>query len=243
MKNKHWALILMMLTLLIVVSGCKKKQPPPPPPPPPKAPTATLSADPTSIQAGQSATLTWSTENADDVTLDGNKVNTSGTESVSPTQTTTYHLTAKGPGGSTDATAQVSVMQPTPTPTPAPTPPPITDEQLFNQTAQDIYFDFDKSDLRPESQQVLANLAQAMKAHPNWKVQIEGNCDERGSTEYNLALGERRADSARQQLTTDGVSADALKTISYGKEKPVCTDHNEECWQKNRRDHFTLLSH
>ena len=243
MKNKHWALILTMLTLLIVVSGCKKKQPPPLPPPPPKAPTATLSADPTSIQAGQSATLTWSTENADDVTLDGNKVNTSGTESVSPTQTTTYHLTAKGPGGSTDATAQVSVMQPTPTPTPAPTPPPITDEQLFNQTAQDIYFDFDKSDLRPDAQQVLANLAQAIKAHPNWKVQIEGNCDERGSTEYNLALGERRADSAKQQLIQDGVGTDALKTISYGKEKPVCTDHNEECWQKNRRDHFTLLSH
>lgn len=243
MKNKHWALILAMLTLLIVVSGCKKKQPPPPPPPPPKAPTATLSADPTSIQAGQSATLTWSTENADDVALDGNKVNTSGTESVSPTQTTTYHLTAKGPGGSTDATAQVSVMQPTPTPTPAPTPPPVTDEQLFNQTAQDIYFDFDKSDLRPDAQQVLANLAQAIKAHPNWKVQIEGNCDERGSTEYNLALGERRADSAKQQLTQDGVGPDALKTISYGKEKPVCTDHNEACWQKNRRDHFTLLSH
>lgn len=243
MKNKHWALILAMLTLLIVVSGCKKKQPPPPPPPPPKAPTATLSADPTSIQAGQSATLTWSTENADDVTLDGNKVNTSGTESVSPTQTTTYHLTAKGPGGSTDATAQVSVMQPTPTPTPAPTPPPITDEQLFNQTAQDIYFDFDKSDLRPDAQQVLANLAQAIKSHPNWKVQIEGNCDERGSTEYNLALGERRADSAKQQLIQDGVGTDALKTISYGKEKPTCTDHNEGCWQKNRRDHFTLLSH
>ena len=243
MKNKHWALILTMLTLLIVVSGCKKKPAPLPPPPPPKAPTATLSADPTSIQSGQSATLTWSTENADDVTLDGNKVNTSGTQSVSPTQTTTYHLTAKGAGGSTDATAQVSVMQPTPTPTPAPTPPPVTDEQLFNQTAQDIYFDFDKSDLRPDAQQVLANLAQVIKSHPNWKVQIEGNCDERGSTEYNLALGERRADSAKQQLIQDGVGADALKTISYGKEKPVCTDHNEECWQKNRRDHFTLLSH
>lgn len=243
MKNRNWALILTMLTLLIVVSGCKKKQPPPPPPPPPKAPTATLSAEPTSIQSGQSATLTWSTENADDVTLEGNKVNTSGTESVSPTQTTTYHLTAKGPGGSQDATAQVSVAQPTPTPTPAPTPPPVTDEQLFNQTAQDIYFDLDKSDLRPDAQQVVANLAQAIKAHPNWKVQIEGNCDERGSTEYNLALGERRADSAKQQLVQDGVSADALKTISYGKEKPVCTDHNEACWQKNRRDHFTLLSH
>ena len=241
MKNKHWALILAMLTILIVVSGCKKKQPPPPPPPPPKAPTATLSAEPTSIQPGQSATLTWSTENADDVALDGNKVNTSGSQSVSPTQTTTYHLTAKGPGGSQDATAQVSVAQPTPTPTPAPTPPPLTDQQVFEQAAQDIYFDFDKADLRPDSTQVLAKIAEVMKAHPNWKVQIEGNCDSRGSTEYNLALGERRAGSARQQLIQDGVGQDALKTISYGKEKPVCTQENEDCWQKNRHDHFTLV--
>jgi peptidoglycan-associated lipoprotein len=240
-KNKHWAMILATLIMMMVISGCKKKTPPPPPPPPPKAPTATLSAEPTSIQPGQSATLTWSTENADDVTLDGNKVNTSGSQSVSPTQTTTYHLTAKGPGGSQDATAQVSVAQPTPAPTPAPTPPPITDQQLFEQTAQDIYFDYDKADLRPDSTQVLAKIAELMKAHPNWKVQIEGNCDDRGSTEYNLALGERRAGSARQQLIQDGVSQDALNTISYGKEKPVCTQQNEDCWQKNRHDHFTLL--
>ena len=242
MKNKHWALILAMLTILIVVSGCKKKQPPPPPPPPPKAPTATLSAEPTSIQPGQSATLTWSTENADDVALDGNKVNTSGSETVSPKETTTYHLTAKGPAGSTDATAQVTVSQPPPPPSPTPTPAPqLTDEQIFAQAAQDVYFDFDSANLRPDAVQTVANIAQAMKSHPNWKVQIEGNCDDRGSTEYNLALGERRAGSARQQLIQDGVSQDALKTISYGKEKPVCTDQNEACWQKNRRDHFTLL--
>jgi peptidoglycan-associated lipoprotein len=241
-KNKHWAFILATLIMMMVISGCKKKTPPPPPPPPPKAPTATLSADPNSIQPGQPATLTWSTENADDVTLDGNKVNTSGSQSVSPTQTTTYHLTAKGPGGSQDATAQVSVAQPTPAPTPAPTSPPsLTDQQIFEQAAQDIYFDYDKADLRPDSIQVLAKIAEVMKAHPNWKVQIEGNCDSRGSTEYNLALGERRAGSARQQLIQDGVSQDALKTISYGKEKPVCTQENDDCWQKNRHDHFTLL--
>jgi peptidoglycan-associated lipoprotein len=227
--------------LLIVVSGCKKKTPPPPPPPPAKAPTATLTAEPESIQPGQSSTLKWSTENADDVTLDGNKVNASGSQTVSPAQTTTYHLTAKGPGGSQDATAQVTVAQPPP-PQPTPTPTPqITDEQLFAQTAQDIYFDFDKADLRPDSQQVLARLAEAMKAHPNWKVQIEGNCDERGSTEYNLALGERRAGAAQQALTQAGIPASSLKTISYGKEKPVCTESNEDCWQKNRHDHFTLM--
>jgi peptidoglycan-associated lipoprotein len=242
-SKKHMILAGVMFTLLVLAVGCGKKKPPPPPPPPPKPVTATLSANPTSIQAGQSSTLTWSTENADDVTLDGQKVNASGTQAVSPTQTTTYHLVAKGASGTQEGTAQVTVTQPPPPPPPpTPTPTPqVSDDQLFAQAAQDIYFDFDKSDLRPEAHQTLAQIAQAMKAHPNWKVQIEGNTDERGSTEYNLALGERRADAARQELLRNGVSGDALKTISYGKEKPVCTESNENCWQKNRRDHFTLL--
>ena len=242
MNRKSWILIVGMIALLMMVSGCKKKPPPAPPTPPPKPVSATLSANPTSIQPGQSSTLTWTTDGADDVQLDGQKVNASGSQTVSPTQTTTYHLTAKGAGGTQDATAQVAVAAPAPTPAPTPVPTPqVTDDQLFAQAAQDIYFDYDKADLRPDSQQVLAHLAEVMRAHPNWKVQIEGNCDERGSTEYNLALGEKRADAARQALAQGGASADALKTISYGKEKPVCTEANEACWQKNRHDHFTLL--
>ena len=233
--------VLGVLFLLVVASGCKKKENPPPPPPPPKPVTATLSANPASIQRGQSATLTWSTENATDVALDGNKVDPSGSQTVSPAQTTTYHLTAKGAGGTQDATAQVSVTAPpTPTPTPAPTPPQVTDDQLFAQMVKDIYFDYDKAELRADAQQALAQAAQIIK-QKGWRVQIEGNADERGSTEYNLALGERRADSAKQALIQGGVSADALKTISYGKEKPVCNESNEDCWQRNRRDHFTLL--
>jgi peptidoglycan-associated lipoprotein len=240
-SKRNRIVVLGVLFLLLVASGCKKKEPAPPPPPPPKAPTATLSANPTSIQAGQSATLTWSTENATDVAMDGNKVDPSGSQTVSPTQTTTYHLTAKGPGGTQEATAQVSVApKPTPTPTPAPTPPPITDEQLFAQMVKDVYFDYDKAELRSDAQAALAQAAQIIK-QKGWKVQIEGNCDERGSTEYNLALGERRADSAKQALIQGGVSADSLKTISYGKEKPVCSESNEDCWQKNRHDHFVLL--
>jgi peptidoglycan-associated lipoprotein len=232
--------VLGVLAFLMVASGCKKKQPAPPPPPPPKAVSATLSANPTSIEAGQSATLTWSTENATDVALDGNKVDPSGSQTVSPTQTTTYHLTAKGAAGTQEATAQVSVTaKATPTPTPAPTPT-VTDDQLFAQMVKDIFFDYDKADLRPDAQQALAQASQVIK-QKGWKVQIEGNCDDRGSTEYNLALGERRADSAKQALIRNGIGADALKTISYGKEKPQCTDQNEDCWQKNRRDHFSLL--
>lgn len=232
--------VLGVLALLMVAIGCKKKETAPPPPPPPKAVSATLSANPTSIQAGQSATLTWSTENATDVALDGNKVDPSGSQTVSPTQTTTYHLTAKGAAGTQEATAQVSVAErATPTPTPAPTPT-VTDDQLFAQTLKDVYFDYDKADLRPDAQQMLAQAAQMIK-QKGWRVQIEGNCDDRGSTEYNLSLGEHRADSAKQALLQAGLGADAIKTISYGKEKPQCTEANEECWQKNRRDHFTLL--
>jgi peptidoglycan-associated lipoprotein len=232
--------VLGVLALLMVASGCKKKETPPPPPPPAKAPTATLSANPTSIQRGQSATLNWSTDAATDVALDGNKVDASGSQTVSPTETTTYHLTAKGAGGTQEATAQITVAAPPPpAATPAPTPN-VTDEQLFAQMVKDVYFDYDKAELRADGQQALAQAAQLIK-QKGWRVQIEGNCDERGSTEFNLSLGEHRADSAKQVLLQNGVGADALKTISYGKEKPQCTESNEDCWQRNRRDHFTLL--
>lgn len=230
-----------VLALLIVATGCHGHKPAQPPqPPPPKAPTATLTASPDSIQRGQSATLNWNTQDATDIALDGNKVDASGQQTVSPTETTTYHLTAKGPGGTQEATAQITVSAPPPpaaTPTPAPT---MTDDQLFAQSVQDVYFEYDKADIRPADQQALAQAAQLIK-QKGWKVQIEGNCDERGSTEYNLSLGEHRADSAKQVLIQNGVSADSLKTISYGKEKPQCTDSNDACWQKNRRDHFTLM--
>jgi peptidoglycan-associated lipoprotein len=111
---------------------------------------------------------------------------------------------------------------------------------MFAQAVKDIYFDYDKADLRPDSQQALAQAAQVISQHPGWKVQIEGNCDERGSALYNLALGERRASAAMQALTQGGVSASQLKTISYGKEKPVCSDTSEDCYQQNRHDHFVL---
>jgi peptidoglycan-associated lipoprotein len=240
-RKQQWILAVVLSSLLALVIGCgKKKTPPPPPPPPPKPVTATLSANPTSIQRGQSATLTWSTENATDITLDGNKVDASGSQGVSPANTTTYHLSAKGAAGSQDAAATVNVTVPPPPP-PPPQPPALTDEQLLAQAITDIYFDYDKSDLRPEAGQTLARAAQVIAAHPNWQVRIEGNCDERGSSMYNLALGDRRASAAQQALVQGGVAASQLKTVSYGKEKPVCTESNEDCWQRNRHDHFVLV--
>jgi len=236
-RKKQWILAVVLSSVLALAIGCKGKTQPPPPPPPPKPVTATLSANPTSIQRGQSATLTWSTENATDVAMEGNKVDASGSQTVSPTDTTTYHLSAKGASGTQEATATITVTAPPPPPTPAPAPPPPP--AALNIT--DIYFDYDKADLRPESQAALSQLAQLMSQNPNWKVKIEGNCDERGSAMYNLALGERRANAALQALTAGGVSASQLQSVSYGKEKPVCTDPNEACWQKNRHDHFVLM--
>ena len=236
-RKKQWILAVVLSSVLALAIGCKGKTQPPPPPPPPKPVTATLSANPTSIQRGQSATLTWSTENATDVALEGNKVDASGSQTVSPTDTTTYHLSAKGSSGTQEATAMITVTAPPPPPTPAPAPPPPA--AALNIT--DIYFDYDKADLRPESQAALSQLAQLMSQNPNWKVKIEGNCDERGSAMYNLALGERRASAAQQALTQGGVGPGQIQTVSYGKEKPVCSDANEGCWQKNRHDHFVLV--
>lgn len=101
-----------------------------------------------------------------------------------------------------------------------------------------VYFDYDKYNVRADQQGTLKNNAAVLQANAGQKVVVEGNCDERGSKEYNIALGDRRAKSAKGYLTNLGVSGDRVSTISYGKEKPVCTAHNESCWQQNRRADF-----
>ena len=194
--------------------------------------------DPSSIQAGQSATLSWQTTNATDVSIDGiGAVQANGSQSVSPTDSTTYHLVAKGAGGTQEATARLTVTQ---APPPPPPPPTVTDEDLFNQNIKDIYFDYDKSDVRADQQSSLAADQQFLTQHANIGFTVEGHCDDRGSTEYNIALGDKRAASVKNALVADGISADRIKTISYGKEKPFCTEDNEACWQQNRRDHFVF---
>jgi len=232
-----WIFLIVLLGSVLTLGGCKKKvapQPPPPPPPPPAAPTASLSASPDTIQTGQSSTLTWQTQNATEITLGGNNVNPSGSQRVSPTQSTTYRLVAKGAGGTQEATARVTV-------TPPPPPPPqpsATDEELFSRNVRDIYFDYDKYDIRADQQAALQSDAQFLAQHPAMRFTIEGHCDERGSTEYNLALGDNRANAVKNALIQAGVGADRIRTISYGKEKPVCTESSEQCWQQNRRGHF-----
>lgn len=218
--------------------GCHKKvtPPPPPPPPPPAAarPTVTLQANPTSVNKGESSTLSWNSTDATQLSIDPGvgTVTAEGSTKVTPSDSTTYTITATGPGGSASATATVTVNAPPPPPPPAPAP------ISFEQGVHDAYFDYDKSDIRSDAQQALQQTAEYLKANASIKVTIEGHCDERGSTEYNLGLGQRRADAVKQYLTSLGVTADRMTTISYGKEKPVCMEHNETCWQQNRRGHF-----
>jgi len=108
---------------------------------------------------------------------------------------------------------------------------------------QDIYFDYNKRALRPDAESTLQadakTLREILKDYPTYKLTVEGFCDERGSDEYNLALGDARARKAEQFLETLGLPASQLRTVSFGKEKPVCTEHDESCWQKNRRAHIT----
>ncbi len=227
------------LGALMTLSACGKKAtpPPPPPPPPPPAPTASISVSPNSIQAGQSASLTWQTSNATDVSIDGiGAVQPNGSQSVSPTDSTTYHLVAKGSGGSQEATARLTVA-----PAAAPPPPPttsVTDEDLFSQNIKDVYFDYDKADVRGDQQSSVQADVAFLNQHANISITVEGHCDERGSTDYNLALGDQRASAVKNALTAGGISASRIKTISYGKEKPFCTESNEACWQQNRRGHL-----
>ena len=140
---------------------------------------------------------------------------------------------------------------PAPPPPPKPEVAPVVDEyaRLKAMSAEEIeksgllkevYFDFDKADIREPDRAALAQNADTLKRFDFLRITVEGHCDERGTVEYNLALGERRAKAAHDYLVSLGVPADRLKTVSYGKEVPVCAQSSEDCWQRNRRAHFTV---
>ena len=227
-------------TVLIVGCGPKKVEPKPTPPPaytpPPAAPTVTLSANPSSINTGDSATLSWTSTNATSLTIapEVGTVTAEGSTKVTPSDSATYTITATGPGGTANATARVTVS--------TPPPPPQNNEpsldELFRKEVQDAYFDFNKADIRADAREALGRTANFLRSYPKINVTIEGHCDERGSTEYNIALGDRRASATKQYLVSLGIAADRISTTSFGKEKPFCMESNEDCWQKNRRGHF-----
>lgn len=242
--------------VLLIATGiaCQKKTAVLAPPAPPKveaaeAPTPkpnppvieSFVADPGTVEQGQSATLRWVVKDASEVKIDQGlgAVAAVGQQSVSPKDKTTYTIRATGPGGEASAETTLAVVLPPPAPPAAPKP---TISERLSREVQDAYFDFDKSDIRADARTALTADAEALKSilsdFPSYAVIVEGHCDERGSAEYNLALGDRRAQATKAFLGQLGVAADRLQAISYGKERPQCTTADEPCWQMNRRVHF-----
>ena len=257
MTNRDWRRLGYLLFVIAALSlvGCKKHiaaAPPAPPPvqpaPAPTAPTAptiTLRATPNSIDRGQALNLQWEAKNATSVRIqpEVGSVNVQGSRSVSPASSVTYTAVATGPGGSASDTARITVRVPAAA---APVrPAPRTDarvnmDDLFRQNVQTIYFDFDKADIRTDQVGRLEADASWLKEHRGLKFRIEGNCDERGSEEYNLGLGDKRANRVKEFLIKEGVDPSSINTISYGEERPVCREATEDCYQKNRRAAFVL---
>jgi len=246
-------------TLFLAAAGCKKKvaaAPPPPPvveapPPPPPAPKPnppridTFAAEPATLERGQSSTLRWTVANATNMSIDQGigAIQANGSRQVTPGNSTTYTLTASGAGGTDTRSVTVTVNAPPPPP-PPPSKPQVTisSADMLTREAQDIYFDYDMSDLRADAQRAATANAELLKRifaqDSNFTVLVEGHCDERGSAEYNLGLGDRRATSLRDFYVQQGLPANRIRTISYGKERPQCTEANEACYQRNRRDHM-----
>ena len=240
----QWIKVVSAVVLLLAVAACNKKKPTPPTPIPPTsapAPKATLTATPNTIAPGQAALLSWTTDFASEITIDGiGKVDPSGATKVTPSESTTYHLVAKNDTGTAEATARITVSS-----SAAATAPPTasstsdnSNASLFSQNMKDVFFAYDSYEISPQAEAVISSDAKFLQQHPSMTFIIEGHCDERGSIEYNLALGENRANAAKQALVQQGVSATRIRTISYGKEKPFCTESTEACWQQNRRAHF-----
>jgi peptidoglycan-associated lipoprotein len=188
-------------------------------------PAVTFTASPDTIEKGKCATLAWSTTDATGASIDQGigSVGTSGDRQVCPPDTITYTITATGEAGTKTASVTVNVMQP-------------AAALMF----ENIHFDFDKSFIRNDAKPILEKVAAYLKKTPEAKLQIEGHCDERGTSEYNLALGQRRADAAKKYLANLGVDGGRLSTISFGEEKPADPGQNESAWARNRRAVFVL---
>jgi peptidoglycan-associated lipoprotein len=239
-RSLYRASLVVVLAASVFTFGCNTKPKqvtaPPTAPPAPSAaqPTVTLSASPTAVEKGDPSTLNWTSTDATQLTIapDVGTVNAQGSTKVTPAASTTYTITASGPGGSANASARITVATAS-----APTSEPTLDE-LFTREVRDAYFDFNKADIRSDARDALGKTADFLRNYPQIRVTIEGHCDERGSTEYNLALGDRRASAVKQYMVSLGISADRLTTVSFGKEKPFCMQSTDDCYQQNRRGHF-----
>lgn len=231
-----------LLVVLITAAGCKKKSQPLPPmaaPPVAAAPTARIVASPTAVLPGDSVLLSWSTTGATSASIEGlGTVPVSGSKSVIPTASTSYRLVASGLGGTAEATVYVTVNRPQPVEKPM--VKTLSSEEEFRANVKDVFFGYDSYSLTDEAKSTVLLDASFLLAHADEKILIAGYCDERGSAEYNISLGQNRANAAKKALVNAGVPEARIRVVSYGKEKPFCTASTEACWQTNRRAAFTI---
>ena len=246
LMSRKQSLVLITSVAAVLMAGCHKKTSAPPPASLPPAvtavaPTANITADPAAIDVGSSVVLNWNTTGATSVTIDGiGPVQANGTQNVTPSTSTNFHLTATGDGGTAEANVRVTVRVPVAPTADTGSSNNLGDEAAFHAAVKDVFFDYDSYDLRPDAKANASGAASYLTAHSGIKVLIGGYCDERGSAEYNLALGENRANAAKTALVNAGIPASRIRVISYGKEKQFCTEQNESCWQQNRRAQFTM---
>ena len=245
--------LVIIISLTLLEAGCKKNTTPAYTPisragvtdtttkrPASTGPAVTIRANPTSIERGQSTTITWEAINAAEVVIDNGigTVEASGSRTVRPLESTTYRIQAKNNVAIASAEVRVTITY-----ADSVTLPPsslIGDVAFFDANIQDIFFDLDDYSIRGDARAILQANARYMAERTNILITIEGHCDERGSDRYNLVLGDRRANAARDYLISLGVAANRIETISYGEERPFCEERTEECWQLNRRASFVM---
>jgi peptidoglycan-associated lipoprotein len=240
-------LVFSMIAVFAAIGGCNKKTTSSTPPAqtpvaPTTQPTVTLNASPTTVNPGATVTLSWTSTDATDLSIDPGigKVATQGSTPATPTESTTFTITATGAGGTATANVRVTVTGGNASVSSTSRAIPAGIAQLFEQNVRDAYFDFNKADIRPDAREALTKDAEFLRSYPSVHLTLEGHCDERGSTEYNLGLGARRAQAAKNYLVSLGITPDRMDTVSEGKEQPICTESSEECWQQNRRAHFVM---
>lgn len=209
-------------------------------------PEISVKIEPAVIKAGESAVIQWQVKNADTVVIDGGigTVGLSGNRTILPQASAVYTVTAQGYGKTKTAQAEIRVQGKIEAAT---LPPPVSEpegnvtiEELFAGKVKDIYFEYDRFELSQEAVEILYANAAFFREYPSLNFIISGHCDERGTAEYNLALGERRAKGVKDFLVNIGIDPRRITSISYGEEKPFMVGTGEESFVQNRRAHFEL---
>ncbi len=255
MKRSFLGILIVLLCSLAIFSGCKKKtqttaRPPVDRPAPAEtvssptapAPLVELRVTPTSIRRGASTRLKWSSTDADSIVIDSGvgNVGPEGSVSVSPLESITYTATASGAGGEAKASARITVVRGGDRGEISQTDVQALRQAITDGNVSPVFFGYDSAELSAEARQILEENSRWFRQYQGATIVVEGHCDERGSEEYNLALGDRRAQAATTYLIQLGIGSDRLESISYGEEQPFDPGHTEAAWTRNRRAQFVV---